>query len=76
MWSYFKISLHNKFEKSTFFEILKMEKISYRSYIQNGFKLGISAKQIHWELKKIDEDPPTIQTFIEDALNFKSSNSS
>ncbi len=27
------------------------------------FKLGISAKQVHSELKKIDEDAPTIQTF-------------
>ena len=25
-------------------------------------KLGISAKQVHSELKKIDEDAPTIQT--------------
>jgi len=62
MWSYFKISLHNQFEKRTFFEILKMEKISYRSYIQMRFKLGISAKQVHSELKKIDEDAPTVQT--------------
>ncbi len=28
-----------------------MEKISYRSYIQMRFKLGISAKQVHSELK-------------------------
>ena len=26
------------------------------------FKLGISAKQVHSELKNIDEDAPTIQT--------------
>ena len=26
------------------------------------FKLGINAKQVHSELKKIDEDAPTIQT--------------
>ncbi len=39
-----------------------MEKISDRSYIQMRFKLGISAKQVHSELKKIDEDAPTIQT--------------
>ena len=39
-----------------------MEKISFRSYIQMRFKLGVSAKQVHLELKKIDEDAPTIQT--------------
>jgi predicted HTH transcriptional regulator len=39
-----------------------METISYRSYIQMRFKLGISAKQVHSELKNIDEDAPTIQT--------------
>jgi len=27
------------------------------------FKLDISAKQVHSELKKIDEDAPTIQKF-------------
>jgi len=26
------------------------------------FKLGINIKQVHSELKKIDEDAPTIQT--------------
>ena len=42
MWSYFKF--------------LKWKKISYRSYIQMHLKLGISAKQVHLELKKIDEN--------------------
>ena len=37
-----------------------MEKISYKSFIQIDFKLGISAKQVHSELKKIDEDASTI----------------
>jgi len=39
-----------------------MKRISYGSYIQIGFKLGISAKQVHSELKKIDEDSSTNQT--------------
>jgi len=30
-------------------------------YIQMFFKLGISAKQVHSELKNIDEDAQTIQ---------------
>jgi hypothetical protein len=39
-----------------------MEKISYKSYIQMRFKLGMSDKKVYSELKTIDEDAATIQT--------------
>ncbi len=49
-------------KRGPFLKFLKWKKFSVRSYIQMHFKLGISAKQVHSELKKIDEDAPTIQT--------------
>jgi len=41
-----------------------MEKISYRFFIQIGFKLGISPKRVHSELKKIDEDAQTVHNWF------------
>jgi hypothetical protein len=41
-----------------------MEKISYRFFFQIGFKLGISPKRGHSELKKIDEDAQTVHNWF------------